>query len=187
MDGWSHGGRRGSHHTNGPFAGMAGADAKFTLQGATNYLNAFAVHFASGPFRAGEKGAVIQHQTGESLQHEFCLVHFTLTDPNVDSDEANTNALLEVEAFNQSAAEETVALLAVFYPESGNTTPSLTINNTTGAITGSYTPVGTSEAGVYNAVPEPSSLALLALGAGGIIARRHRKKAAGDASVLGGG
>ena len=93
----------------------------------------------------------------------------------------NTDALLELEAFNQSSSDETVALLAVFYPESGNTTPSLTIDNATGAITGSYTNVGSSNDGVYTAaVPEPacSSLALLALGAGGILARRRLKKAA---------
>ena len=87
---------------------------------------------------------------------------------------------LEVEAFSLSAADYTVALLSVFYPEASNTTPNLTINSTNGAITGSYTNVGSSDAGVYTpvSVPEPSGLALLALGAGGILARRLRGKAA---------
>jgi len=121
----------------------------------------------------------VQHH-GTQDQTAFALLPFRLTDPNVADGQANTNALLEFEAFNQSSSDQTVALLAVFYPESGNTTPDLTINSTDGDITGDFTNVGSSDDGVFTAVPEPtcSSLALLALGAGGILARRARKKAA---------
>ena len=119
----------------------------------------------------------VQHH-GTQDQTAFALLPFRLTDPNVADGQANTNALLEFEAFNQSSTDQTVALLAVFYPESGNTTPSLTINSTTGAIIGSYTNVGYSDDGVFTATPEPSNLALLALGAGGVLALRQRRKAA---------
>jgi hypothetical protein len=118
--------------------------------------------------------------TGTHVQKAFDLVPLTLSDPNVAAGQVNTNALLEIEAFNQSTTDQTVALLAVFYPESGNTTPSLTIDSTTGAISGdTIDNVGSSNAGVFTAAaPEPSGLALLALGAGGILARRQRRKAA---------
>jgi hypothetical protein len=127
----------------------------------------------------GKRFATIFHPGPDlSKQTAFALLPLTLTDPNVAGGQANTNALLELETFNQSTTDQTVALLAVFYPESGNTTPSLTINSTTGAITGSYTNVGSSDAGVFTAAPEPSGLTLLALGAGGILARRQRRRAA---------
>jgi hypothetical protein len=120
---------------------------------------------------------VVSHE-GIGLQACFALLPFTLTDPNIAGGQINTNALLELEAFNQSATDQTVALLAVFYPTTGNTTPGLTIDSTTGAITGAFTNVGSSNDGVFTPTPEPSGLALLALGAGGILSRRQRRKAA---------
>jgi hypothetical protein len=123
------------------------------------------------------RSSAISHR-GPSLQSSFGLFHFTLSDPHVAGDRPNTNALLELEAVNQSATDQTVALLAVFYDTTDNNSPSLTINSTTGTITGSYTNVGSSNAGVFTPAPEPSGLALLALGAGGILARRQRRQAA---------
>ena len=156
------------------------ARATLRINAKRNSLTAF---FSNSEhlFYAHVNGSVNVAHYGVGIQRAYGLVPFTLTDPNVAGGQANTDALLEVEAFNQSSSDQTVSLLAVFYPESGNTTPSLTINNATGAITGSYTNVGSSNDGVYTAaVPEPacSSLALLALGAGGILARRRLKKAA---------
>ena len=94
-----------------------------------------------------------------------------------------TNALLEIEGFNQTATDETVALLSIFYDTNDNNSPDLTVDPNAGTITDN-TPgdtinvVGTSNAGVFTAVPEPSGLALLVLGAGGILARRRFKRAA---------
>ena len=114
---------------------------------------------------------------GGAPESAFALIPFTLTDPNVAAGQLNTNALLEVETFVPSPTDPTLTLLAVFYSTSGNTSPGLTIDSTTGAITGAFTNVGSSNAGVFN-TPEPSGLALLALGAGGVLARRQRRKAA---------
>jgi hypothetical protein len=125
------------------------------------------------------RSAVIVSHFGPAPQKAFALIPLQITDPNVAGGQANTNALLEAEASNNGTADEFVALLAVFYSTSGNTTPPLTVNSNTGAITGSFTNVGSSDHGVFTgAVPEPSGLGLLALGAGGILARRQRRKAA---------
>ena len=123
------------------------------------------------------------YHSGYSKQKAFALVPFTLTDPAVDAGQTNTNALLEIEAFNQSDTDETVAFLAIFYDTDDNNTPNLTIDPNAGTITDntpgdSINVVGTSNGGNFTAVPEPSGLALLALGAGGILARRRFKKAA---------
>jgi hypothetical protein len=132
-------------------------------------------------FTAGNSVLFASNRSTAKPTKCFGLIPITLNDPNVDMGQT-TDGLLEFEAFNQSATDQTVALLAVFYPESGNTTPDLTINDSTGAITGSYTDVGSSDDGVYTAaaVPEPSGLALLALGAGGILARRLRRRPAAE-------
>lgn len=110
-------------------------------------------------------------------QKAFGLIEFSLSDPNV-LNRQTVDALLEIEAFNSSDADETVALLNVFYSTSGTAAPDLTIDDTTGAISGFYTNVGSSDDGVFTAaaIPEPSSLSLMALGAGGIVALRRRRK-----------
>jgi len=115
---------------------------------------------------------------GTGPHKAFALIPLQITDPNVAGGQANTNALLEVEAINQGVSDESISLLSVFYSTSGNTTPNLTINSSTGAITGSYTNVGSSDDGVFTPVPEPSSWTplLLTLGAGGVLARRAAKR-----------
>jgi len=120
-----------------------------------------------------------EHSGTAKPQRLFALLPLKITDPNVAGGQADTNSLLEVEAFNNGPSEESVALLSVFYSTPGNTTPPLTIDDTTGAITGPYTNVGSADHGVFtSSVPEPSGLGLLALGAGGILARRQRREAA---------
>jgi hypothetical protein len=126
--------------------------------------------------RSGVIAGEVRHG-GTTPQKSFYLFPITLTDPNLPGNPNDTNALLDVEAFNQSDADHTIALLSVFYPLSGNTAPNLTINSNSGTVTGSYTNVGASTNGGFTPAnaPEPSGLALLALGAGGILARRRRK------------
>jgi hypothetical protein len=90
---------------------------------------------------------------------------------------AGTNALLEVEAMDLSATDFSISLLDLYYTEGSTTQPDLSIDSTTGDITESFSNVGNSDDGVYTAaVPEPSSLGLLAMGAGGILALRRRRK-----------
>jgi len=121
----------------------------------------------------------VTHSGLATPNKSFALIPLQITDPNVATGQANTHALLEAEAFNNGPTDQFVALLAVFYSQSGNTTPPLTINSNTGQITGAFTNVGSSDHGVFtSSVPEPSGLGLLALGAGGILARRQRRKAA---------
>jgi hypothetical protein len=129
---------------------------------------------------ARSDGINVSHAGAAKPQKAFALIPLQITDPNVAGGQANTNALLEAEAFNNGVTDEFVALLAVFYSTPGNTTPPLTIDSNTGAITGPFTNVGSSDNGVFTpaGAPEPSGLALLALGAGGILARRQRRKAA---------
>jgi len=125
----------------------------------------------------------VAHSSTTNATHRtqaFELIPIKITDPNVAGGQTDTNVLLELEAFLPSQTDATVAMLALFYPTGGNTPPGLTINSVTGAIAGSYTNAGSSDNGVFTpaAAPEPSGLALLALGAGGILARRQRRKTA---------
>jgi len=174
-----------------PFATVASASTlaphtvilKINLRGvASNPLHVRAYHSTEFAARLTHPVRGSAHDVGHfgaSPQTAFGLIPFSLGDTSLPNALNNSNALVEVEAFNQSTTDQTAALLAIFYTESSTTAPSLTINSTSGAITGSYTNVGSSNAGVFTAaVPEPtgSSLALLSLGAGGILARRKLKK-----------
>ena len=167
------------------------ANANLKLNGAANKIWGTAWHYASNNKFVAELGSIAgtkwnklagAENSSGSMNHAFILTPFTLTDPNVNGG-ADTNALLEIEAFNQSSTDDTIALLSIFYDMNDNNTPSLSIDPTLGTITGdTIQVVGTSDAatGTYTpvAVPEPSGLALLALGAAGILARRKLKKAA---------
>jgi hypothetical protein len=70
-----------------------------------------------------------------------------------------THAWLEVHAFNESLTSQTVELTRVFYDDESGVLPVFaTVNDVPG----------------WTAIPEPSSFALLGLGAAGVLARRRR-------------
>jgi hypothetical protein len=134
-----------------------------------------------GPFFIASIAATqtVQHIGSKAPQDAFALVPVTLTDPNVNNGLLDTNALLEVEAMDLSSTDFSVSLLALYYTEGSTTQPDLTIDSMTGGVSGSYANVGSADNGVYTAaVPEPSTLGLLAMGAGGILALRRRRKEA---------
>ncbi len=89
------------------------------------------------------------------------LNQITFTDANINGGAA-TNGYLEVNAFNTSPGSHTVALTRLVFDDASTVRPT-----------------GVSTATTYTEfVPEPSSLTLLALGAGGLMARRKREQAA---------
>jgi hypothetical protein len=82
----------------------------------------------------------------------------TFTDSRINGGAA-TNAWLQVNAFNTSSTSQTVALTRVIFDDASTTRPSFA------SIPGTQP----------SFVPEPSGLALLALGAGGLLTRRRRQ------------
>ena len=156
----------------GVHGSLGNSHKRFTFvanQTATNFVRIYA------------HGRQYASKFGAGPQKAFALIPFQITDPNVAGGQADTNALLEVEGVNQGVSDESISLLSVFYSTSGNATPNLTVNSNTGAITGSYTNVGSSEDGIFTPstpVPEPSSWTplLLTLGAAGVLARRAAKQ-----------
>jgi hypothetical protein len=76
---------------------------------------------------------------------------------------AETEGWLEVYAFNTSTTDHTAALTRLIFDDASTTRPMFS------SIPGAQTEWG--------AIPEPSSFALLGLGAAGLIARRRRQAA----------
>ena len=87
----------------------------------------------------------------------------TFTDSRINGGAA-TNGYLQVNAFNTSSTNHTVELTRLIFDDASTTRPAFA------SIPGAQAEWG--------AVPEPSSLGLLALGAGGLLLRRSRAKAA---------
>jgi hypothetical protein len=140
-------------------------------------LRASAVHV--GPFFIASIAATqtVQKVGSAAPQDAFALIPITLTDPNVNNGLFDTNALLEVEAMDISSTDFSISLLDLYYTVGSTDQPDLSIDSTTGDITGSFSNVGSADDGTYtSAVPEPTTLGLLAMGAGGILALRRRRK-----------
>jgi hypothetical protein len=87
-------------------------------------------------------------------------IHFTDTSINGG---LTTFAWLEVHAFNESTTSHTVQLTRLIFDDASTTRPAFA------SIPGTQTEFG--------AIPEPSSFALLGLGAAGVLARRRRQAA----------
>jgi hypothetical protein len=90
------------------------------------------------------------------------LNRFYFTDIRINGG-AITEAWLEVNAFNESKTSHTVQLTRLIFDDGSTTRPAFS------SIPG--------EQPAWTAVPEPSSFALLGLGAAGLLARRRRQAA----------
>ena len=110
-------------------------------------------------------GVGVGAQSGLSLQNIKYLNPISFTDARINGG-ATTQGYLEVNAFNASPSSYTVALTRLVFD------PNSTTMTTAGLSTGT-----TYTEWVAPAIPEPSSLGLLALGAGGLLARRRRQAA----------
>ena len=86
----------------------------------------------------------------------------TFTDPRINGN-TPTGGWLQVNAFNTSATNHTVQFTRLIFDNASPTRPAF-----------SSIPI---EQPAWTAVPEPSSFALLGLGAAGVLARRRRQAA----------
>jgi hypothetical protein len=101
--------------------------------------------------------------SSSSTQSASYLNHITFTDQRINGG-SPTEAWLQVNAYNTSASNHTVELSRLIFDDASTTRPAFA------SVPGVQTE--------FSAVPEPSSLGLLALGAGGLLLRRSRAKAA---------
>jgi hypothetical protein len=92
------------------------------------------------------------------------LLPFRFMDARINGG-SGTNGWLEVATFNESQTSHTVQLTRLIFDNSGTSAPN------PGSISGVQTEWSPS------AIPEPSSFALLGLGAAGVLARRRRQAA----------
>jgi hypothetical protein len=97
---------------------------------------------------------------GSNVQSIVYLNPMTFSDARINGG-ATTSGWLEVNAFNTSTTDHTVQLTRLIFDDASTTRPVFA------EIPGTQTE--------WAAVPEPSSLGLLALGAGGLALRRSRK------------
>ena len=114
-------------------------------------------------FDGGDGGAGSYVILGPSPVRASKLNAVAFTDARINGG-ALTEGWLQVNAFNTSIADHTVELSRLIFDDASTTRPAFA------SIPGAQT--------VWGAVPEPSSLGLLALGAGGLLLRRSRAKAA---------
>jgi hypothetical protein len=97
------------------------------------------------------------------VQSTVYLNPITFSDARINGG-ATTSGWLEVNAFNTSTTDHTVQLTRLIFDDASTTRPVFA------EIPGTQTE--------WAAVPEPSSLGLLALGAGGLALRRSRSRKA---------
>ena len=124
--------------------------------------------FGSGSFFGVDAALVSGGVGARFLEFAFSPIRrsylnpISFTDTRINGG-SRTDAWLEGVAFNESFSSHTVQLTRLIFDDASTTRP------TYSAIPGELTE--------WTAIPEPSSLGLLVLGAGGLLARRRRKAA----------
>jgi len=116
--------------------------------------------------RFANGGVGVASQSDLSLRNIKYLNPIYFSDARINGG-VSTRGYLEVNAFNSSSTSQTVALSRLVFDDAS------TSLSTSGLSTSD-----TYREFVPAAVPEPSSFGLLALGAGGLLARRRRRQAA---------
>jgi hypothetical protein len=101
---------------------------------------------------------------GGSPQSATAALQFTFSDARLNGGDP-TSAWLEVRAFNTGMTNNTVEFTRLVFDDASTTRPDLS----------SFSGVQTEWS--PSAIPEPSSFALLGLGAAGVLARRRRQAA----------
>ena len=143
----------------GPYYVAVGIDGGFRLR-AVNMGGMYFVNAADGNSAGVGVPGIMNGPVPQSASY---MNHITFTDQRINGG-APTEAWLQVNAFNTSATSHTVELSRLIFDDASVTRPAFA------TIPGVQTE--------WSAVPEPSSLGLLALGAGGLLARRRRAIAA---------
>ena len=142
----------------GPYYVAVGIDGGMRLR-AVNMGGMYVLNAAV----ADGAGVGLPFAFGPVPQSASYMNHITFTDQRINGG-APTEAWLQVNAFNTSGTSQTVELSRLIFDDASTTRPAFA------SVPGAQTE--------WSAVPEPSSFALLALGAGGLLARRRRAMAA---------
>jgi hypothetical protein len=119
---------------------------------------------AKAAFSAGAAVGDTGVNSGADIQSATALNPITFSDRRINGG-LITGAWVEVHAFNESLTSHTVEFTRLIFDDGSTTRPEFT------AIPGVQTEWSPS------AIPEPSSFALLGLGAAGVLARRRRQAA----------
>ena len=134
-----------------------GLKASYSGYGAKFIVDA---QFANG----GAGASVTQHFTARNIKY---LNPINFTDSRINGG-ASTRGYLEVNAFNSSSTDHTIALTRLVFDNASTTLAAGGLSTST--VYSAFVPV--------TVVPEPStSFGLLALGAGGLLIRRRRQEA----------